>query len=128
MAHIINPPDIAQPASKYAQAVVHGANARRIVVSGQIGVKPDGTLEVGLEAQLRRAWTNIFACLAAGGFAKTDLIRTTIYVTQKSQVAVSRRVRDEMLAGHLCASTYLEIAGLAAPEYLAEIEAEAVRE
>jgi 2-iminobutanoate/2-iminopropanoate deaminase len=128
MVHVINPKDIVQPASKYAQAVMHAGNARRIVVSGQIGVKPDGTLEVGLEAQLRRAWTNIFGCLTAGGFAKTDLIRTTIYVTQKGQVAVSRRVRDEMLDGHLCASTYLEIAGLAAPEYLAEIEAEAVRE
>jgi 2-iminobutanoate/2-iminopropanoate deaminase len=128
MARIINPADVVKPASNYAQAVVHSAAASRMVVSGQLGVKPDGTPEAGIEAQMRRAWTNVFACLAAGGFTKTDMIRATIYVTLPGQVAVYRRIRDEMLAGHLCANTYLHVAGLAAPEFLVEIEAEAVRE
>ena len=66
--------------------------------------------------------------MAAGGFDIKHLIRVTIYVTLPGQVAVYRRVRDKMLDGHLCANTYLEIAGLAAPEFLVEIEGEAVRE
>ena len=41
---------------------------------------------------------------------------------------VYRRVRDKMLEGHLCANTYIEISALAAPEFLVEIEAEAVKE
>ena len=44
------------------------------------------------------------------------------------QVALYRKVRDKMLQGHRCANTYVEISALAAPEFLVEIEAEAVRE
>jgi 2-iminobutanoate/2-iminopropanoate deaminase len=123
-----NPPDIIKPASNYAQGVVHAASAQRVVVSGQLGLRPDGTLEQGLEAQMERAWLNIFGVLAAEGFSRKDLIKAVIYVTVPGQVAVYRKVRDKMLDGHLCANTYLEISGLAAPEFLVEIEAEAVRE
>jgi hypothetical protein len=37
-------------------------------------------------------------------------------------------MRDRKLGGHLCAATYLEVAGLASPQFLVEIEAEAVCE
>ena len=122
----VNPSDVIKPASNYAQGVVHDAAARRMVVSGQLGLRPDGTLEQGLEAQMERAWLNVFGVLAAEGFTRRDLVRATIYVTVPGQVAVYRAVRDKMLDGHLCANTYLEISGLAAPEFLVEIEAEAV--
>ena len=59
MPRQINPPDIAKPQSNYAQGVIHGAGAERIVVSGQLGVKPDGSLEEGFEAQAERAWMNV---------------------------------------------------------------------
>lgn len=124
----INPDTVVKPASSYAQAVLHKASGERLVISGQLGLKADGTLEQGLEAQMIQAWRNIFAIMESEGFPKTSLLRANIYVTQPGQVAVYRAVRDRMLEGHLCANTYLEIAGLAAPEFLVEIEAEAVRE
>ena len=124
----INPDGVVKPASNYAQAVVHSAAAERIVISGQLGLRPDGSLEDGLEAQMERAWLNIFAILDAAGFQKQSLVRATIYVTQSGQVATYRKVRDRMLDGHLCANTYIEISQLAAPEFLVEIEAEAVKE
>ena len=77
---------------------------------------------------MKRAWSNVFAVMAAGGFVKENLLRATIYVTLPGQVALYREVRDKMLTGHLCANTYIEISALAAPEFLVEIEAEAVRE
>ena len=125
---ILDPETVVKPASNYAQGVVHGAGAERIVISGQLGLRPDGTLEVGLEAQMERAWSNVFAVMAAGGFAREHLLRATIYVTVAGQVAVYRKIRDRMLQGHRCANTYLEISALAAPEFLVEIEAEAVKE
>jgi 2-iminobutanoate/2-iminopropanoate deaminase len=124
----INPDGVVKPASKYAQAVVHQAGAERIVVSGQLGLRPDGTLESGLEAQMERAWSNVFAILAAAGFEKRQLVKVTVFVTQPGQVAVYRNVRDRVMEGVTCANTYLQVAGLAAPEFLVEIEAEAVRE
>ena len=124
----INPDDVVKPASNYVQGVVHNAAAQRIVISGQLGLAPDGSLEQGIEAQMERAWSNLFGVMAAGGFDINHLIRATIYVTLPGQVAAYRRVRDKMLGDHLCANTYLEITGLAAPEFLVEIEGEAVRE
>lgn len=125
---IVNPDTVIKPMSKYAQGVVHATGGERIVVSGQLGVLPDGTLEDGLEAQMERAWTNVLNVMAAAGFEVTHMTRATIYVTVPGQVLVYRKVRDKMLNGHLCANTYLEIAGLAGPDYLVEIEAEAVKD
>ncbi len=124
----LNPDSVIKPASSYVQAVVHSAAAERMVISGQLGLRVDGVLEQGLEAQMERAWSNLFAVMAAGGFEPHHLIRATIYVTEAGQVALYRKVRDRMLQGHLCANTYLEISALAAPEFLVEIEGEAVKE
>lgn len=125
---IINPENVVKPASSYAQGIVHGAAAERIVIAGQLGLLPDGVMEDGLEAQMERAWSNVFGVMAAADFDKTTLIRATIYVTVPGQVSFYRKVRDKMLEGHLCACTYLEISALAAPEFLVEIEGEGIRE
>ncbi len=124
----INPDNIVKPASNYAQAVVHSSTGERLVISGQLGLRPDGTLEEGLEAQMERAWGNVFGILVAAGFDKTHLIRATIYVTLPGQATLYRKVRDKLLNGHICANTYLEISALASPEFLVEIEAEAIKE
>lgn len=125
---IVRPDDTYEPPSNYAQGVVHAAGAERMVIAGQLGLSPDGTPEDGLEAQMERAWSNVLGVMAAGGFETTHLIRATIYCTVPGQVQVYRKVRDKMLKGHLCACTYLEIAGLTAPETLVEIEAEAIKD
>ena len=56
----LNPDNVVKPASNYVQAVVHRAAAERIVISGQLGLAPDGTLAHGLEAQMEQAWNNVF--------------------------------------------------------------------
>ncbi len=125
---VINPVDVVAPASQYAQGIVHAATAERLVISGQIGMRPDRTIEEGMEAQMERAWNNLFGVLRAAGFEKRHLVKITIFVTERGSVGVFRDVRDRMLDGHLCACTYLEIAGLAAPQLLVEIEGEAVKD
>jgi 2-iminobutanoate/2-iminopropanoate deaminase len=123
-----NPDNVVKPASNYVQAVVHSAAAQRVVISGQLGLFPDGTLADGLEKQMRQAWSNVLEVMSASGFEKQDLIRAVIYVTVPGSVAIYRQVRDEMLEGHLCANTYIEISALAAQQFLVEIEAEAIKE
>lgn len=77
---------------------------------------------------MERAWSNVLGVMEAGGFATEHLVRATIYCTVQGQVSVYRDVRDRMLNGHLCACTYIEIAGLTSPQHLVEIEAEAVKD
>jgi enamine deaminase RidA (YjgF/YER057c/UK114 family) len=55
------PDNVAPPFSRYSHAVEAPAAARWLHVSGQIGVKPDGTVAAGAEAQLEQARRNIFA-------------------------------------------------------------------
>ena len=128
MPRPINPSDVAKPQSNYAQAVVHHAGAERIVVSGQLGIKPDGSLESGFEAQAERAWTNILAILKSAGFETKHLVKVTTFVTEPGRTATARAIRDRLLGGHTCASTYLQISGLARDGFLIEIEAEAVKD
>ena len=41
---LLNPKNITRPASNYSQGVVIPANARRLIISGQIGIGRDGSL------------------------------------------------------------------------------------
>lgn len=123
---VITPKDAAVPASKYAAGIVHDANAKRLVISGQIGVRADGTVEEGTDAQMRRCFANLFAVLEAAGMAVSNLVKITVFITEPEAVGLYRGVRDELLGGHLCASTLLIVSGLASPALTVEIEAEAI--
>jgi enamine deaminase RidA (YjgF/YER057c/UK114 family) len=102
----LNPETIAPPASDYSHGVVVPAAARRLIVAGQVGLMPDGSLAEGFEAQMERCWLNLFAVLEAAGMTKRDLVKYTVFVT----------------------ATYVVVAGLASPALLVEIEGEAVAE
>ncbi|HRD75273.1 MAG TPA: RidA family protein [Hyphomicrobiaceae bacterium] len=124
---MINPETIAKPASSYSQGIVHGAGPR-LVISGQVGVAADGKIESGIEAQMRRAWSNFTAVVKAAGFEPHHVVKVTVFCTLPGQVGLFRRLRDEALLGHKATATYLQVAGLATPEYLVEIEGEAVKD
>lgn len=128
MPRFFNPRRIVQPASHYSQGVVHSARARRLVISGQIGVRPDGSVAGSLEEQMDVAWDNLVEVLREGGMTVADLIKVTSFCTVPGSVALARRVRQRKLGQAAPASTYLEVAGLAAPEFLFEVEGEAVSE
>ena len=126
----ITPEGIAAPASNYSHGAVVSGSPRRLVIAGQVGLDPDGALAGGkpgdMAAQMERCWENIFAILEAEGMTKQDLIKVTVYVTRADATGLYREIRDRMLEGHAPAATYVVVAGLAAPDFLVEIEGEAV--
>ena len=122
----LNPKSISAPASRYSQAVVVPAGGERLIIAGQIGANPDGSLADGLEAQMERAWLNMFAILEEAGMTKENLVKITVFMVGDGHTAAYREVRDRMLDGHAPAATYLVVAGLASPEMLFEVEGEAV--
>ena len=128
MPRFLNPATVAPPSSRYSHGVEHSLRARRLVISGQVGLRQDGTLAEGLEGQLEQCWDNVIAVLRAANMEVADLVKVTIFVAARDAIAISRRVRERKLGGHAPASTFLEVAGLARPDFLAEIEAEAVQE
>ena len=128
MPRFLNPPTVPPPLSRYSQAVVLGTAYKRLIVSGQLGVLPDGTVPESLEGQMEQAFDNFLSILAAADLTVDDIVKVTVYTTVRGSVALYRMVRESKLGKAAPASTYLEVAGLAAPNYLVEIEGEAVRE
>jgi enamine deaminase RidA (YjgF/YER057c/UK114 family) len=124
---LINPPDSAAPASRFSHGILVPAHARRLVISGQVGMTPDGTIVDGLEAQLQQIWRNIEAVLRAGGMGVGDLVKLTAFVTDPKAIGTFRTSRDAFLKEHRPASTFLVVAGLAIPSLVVEVEAEAVK-
>ena len=127
MPRYLNPKTVPAPASRYSQAVAVGAPFKRLIVSGQLGIAASGDLAEGMEAQLAQAFDNVLALVAAADLEAADIVKTTVYVTVPGSVALYRKVREAKLGKHQPAATYHEIAGLARPEFLVEIEGEAVR-
>ncbi|MDR0225507.1 MAG: RidA family protein [Burkholderiaceae bacterium] len=51
-----------------------------LFVSGQVGSREDGSPEPGLEAQVRRAFDNLNAVLAAAGCSFDDVVDATVFM------------------------------------------------
>lgn len=128
MPRFLNPPTVPRPASSYSQAVALGAEYKRVIVSGQLGMSAEGVLAEGIEAQMRQAFANFRAVVEAAGLGVTDVVKVTVFVTVPGSVSLVRTIREEAFGAHAPASTYLEVAGLAHPSFLVEVEGEAVRE
>lgn len=121
-----NPSGAPQPQSRYSQAALVEGEGRRLVVSGQVGLRPDGSLVREAEAQIDQALANLGAILAAHGMGPGNIVKMTVFVTEAALVGAWRSRRDAFLQGHAPASTLLIVAGLASPDFKVEVEAEAV--
>lgn len=99
-------------------------------ISGQVALDAGGAL-VGpgdLAAQTRQALTNLHAIIRALGADWPDVARFGWYVLDASAVQVIRDVRDEMIRPALGehanpASSLVQVAALARPEFLIEVDA-----
>jgi enamine deaminase RidA (YjgF/YER057c/UK114 family) len=108
----------------YARAIRVGDT---IHVSGTLGVGPDGRPPDGAYAQSVASLERIGAALEALGSSLADVVRTRMYVVdmERNQLDVGR-AHSEFFADVRPASTMLGVAGFVGPEYLVEIEVEAI--
>lgn len=67
-----------------------------LFVSGQVGSRPDGSPEPDFEAQVRLAFANLEATLAAGGCTLADIVDlTTFHTDPEKQFGAYRTVKRE---------------------------------
>ena len=120
-----NPSGVRAPGSRYSHAVLVEGAARRIVISGQVGVTLDGSVPDSAEAQIAQAFANLRAVLEGHGMSFADVVKTTAFLTERGLIAPFRAAREKIFTEHAPASTLLIVAGLADPRWVVEIEAEA---
>lgn len=118
-----NPDGVFPPGSRYSHAALLEGGGRRLVVSGQVGLAPDGHLDHDGEAQIAQSLANLGAILAAHGMGPRNVLKVTIFLTDRELIPLWREARDAFFDGHAPASTLLVVAGLADPRFLFELEA-----
>lgn len=126
MLKLINPPGI--PASP---AYHHGALANGVkdvlFISGQVGMKEDGSVAEGVAAQAEQAMKNMTAVLEAADMDISNVAKFTIFVTDAAHTPEVVQAATPYWRVPSPAVTLLVIKGLASPALLVEIEAIAVR-
>ena len=122
------PADIHPPLGSYTHAIEIGPNMRVLTVSGQVGLRPDGTLADGIESQLRQTWKNIAAILKSADMKLADIVKITTIVVRVEDLKVHPRIRTEVLGTHRAAATGFCVTALATPDMLCEIEVTAAAE
>ncbi|MEI5679266.1 MULTISPECIES: RidA family protein [unclassified Mesorhizobium] len=118
----INAPDAPQPAGGYVQAMEVTGASRTLYISGQIPVAADGSVPEKFEDQSRLAWQNVIAQLRAADMTLDNLVKVTIFLSDRKYTADYRRVRNEVLEGRQIGLTTI-ITGIFDESWLLEIEA-----
>lgn len=108
-------------ANSYAQgALVTGAE-RLVFVSGQVPETHEDGVPEDFESQCRLAWRNVRTVLEAGGMSLENLVKVTIFLSDRRYRAANARVRHEVLGEHRPALTII-ITGIYDEAWLLEIE------
>jgi 2-iminobutanoate/2-iminopropanoate deaminase len=118
-----NPPTVHAPAGGYTHGVTVPAGARTLYVSGQVGLRRDGSLGKTFVEQTEQAYRNLGAILEANDFRFSDIVKLTTYVVAGQSGAEVRAVRAAYLGTHKPAATAVYVAELFSPEWLVEVEA-----
>ncbi len=118
----INAADAPEAAGGYAQAVEVAGAARLLFVSGQIPVDREGGVPEGFADQARLAWGNLQAQLRAAGMGLDNLVKVTIFLSDRRFALENREVRRAVLGDRAPAMTVI-ITGIFDEAWLLEIEA-----
>ena len=105
--HTENAPAAVGP---YSQAIRTG---NLLITSGQLGLVPEnGILPEGVEAQAEQALKNIGAILEAAGFARTDVVKTTVFIRNMGDFGKVNEIYAAFFGNHKPARSCVEVSAL----------------
>jgi enamine deaminase RidA (YjgF/YER057c/UK114 family) len=125
MLRKFNPEGVAASPA-YSQGAEATSPQRILFVSGQVGIRRDGSIAEGVAEQARIAVENLNSVLADAGMSIDDVAKFTIYLTDESNLE-GFMTSGISLPSPPPAATLLFVKALASPQLLIEIEAVAVR-
>lgn len=94
----------------YSQAIRSG---NLLLTSGQLGLDPEtGNLPEGVEAQTEQSLKNIDAILSAAGFARTDVVKTTVFIRNMGDFGRVNEIYAAYFGEHKPARSCVEVSAL----------------
>jgi enamine deaminase RidA (YjgF/YER057c/UK114 family) len=106
----------------YSQAMEISGFKRLVFVSGQVGEDEKGHVPPTFKDQSRLAWANVATQLAAAGMTVRDIVKFTIFLSDRKYRGEAYEIRHEVLGDHAPAMSIV-ICGIYREEWLLEIEA-----
>ena len=127
MVAFVNPSTVHAPAGAYSHSAVVPAGTELVFLSGQVGLRPDGSLPESLAEQTDQVFANIGALLAAHGLDAGALVKLTMFIVAGGDLQAVRAARVKFMGAHRPASTAVFVAQLADPAWHVEVEAIAAK-
>jgi 2-iminobutanoate/2-iminopropanoate deaminase len=118
----VNASDAPQAIGGYAQALEVTDAKRLLFVSGQIPVTVGGAVPKTFAEQAHVAWANVGAQLRTAGMSLDNLVKVTIFLSDRAYGLENRAIRQEVLGDRPVALTVI-ITGIFDATWLLEIEA-----
>ncbi|PWB75657.1 MAG: RidA family protein [Anaerolineales bacterium] len=128
MKEFRNPRDVHKPIGSYSHQIEITGNERMLILSGQVGMREDGTVPEDPLEQIDVALENILRNLRLADMDVEDIVKLTYYLVGEVDTQKRRELVASRLQGHQPCSTLLYVAGLASPAFRVEIDAWASRE
>ncbi|MGF1598586.1 MAG: RidA family protein [Acidimicrobiales bacterium] len=83
-----------------------------LVCSGQVGIADGAIVDGGLEAELRQALANLASLLEGAGASLSDVVKTTVFLTDMDDYGEMNRVYVEVFGDHRPARSAVAVAAL----------------
>jgi 2-iminobutanoate/2-iminopropanoate deaminase len=122
-AHTLND-QICAHSNNAAHATEIPPNARILFCNGQVGARLDGTVPEGPLEQIEVIFERIGIILAASSMAFENVVKFTVYVTDKSVLDDYFRVRGRFMGDHNPPATLLVVKNF--PRSGVEVEIETI--
>ena len=121
MTTFTNPTEVHAP-NGYSHSALVPAGTELVFVSGQVGVRPDGSTPPTLEEQAEQMFNNISAILQAHKLDQTAIVKITLFVVAGQDIRTVRTARAKLLGSHKPTSTAVFVSQLVDPKLLVECE------
>ena len=118
-----NPAGVHAPLGLYSHTVTVPEGTELIFLSGQLGVRPDGTVPTTIEEQADQVFANIVALLKSHGLAATSIVKLTTFMVAGHDGDAVRAARLKHLGSHRPASTAVFVSQLVDPAWFVEVDA-----
>ena len=122
-----NPAGVHAPLGLYSHTVTVPEGTELIFLSGQLGVRPDGSVPTTIEEQADQVFANIIALLKSHGLAATSIVKLTTFMVAGHDGDAVRAARLKHLGPHRPASTAVFVSQLVDAAWFVEVDAVAAK-
>ncbi len=122
MKIVRNPESIHAPLASYVHQIELSGDEKLLVLSGQVGVRKDGSIPADSLEQLQIAWHNVGGNLKAACMSYKDIVKLTIYMVEQIDPTERRSAFASMLRDIRPCMTLLYVSALGTDELKVEID------